>query len=165
VCTAERSGIRQYLLPRRSTPVPTYSLSAAIPIARASASCPAAGAAVDGDAATRWTCGPQRGAEWFSADLGGPVERVSAVRYTMGEAYREFPRVLVVETSVDGDTWDPAWNGDVIAPTIEGNLFDPLMAPTTLSFPPRRARYVRLRQTGKDDVNWSLTELSILGGG
>jgi hypothetical protein len=39
------------------------------------------------------------------------------------------------------------------------------MAPTTLPFAPRRARYVRLRQTGKDAVNWSLPELTILAGG
>ena len=39
------------------------------------------------------------------------------------------------------------------------------MAPTTIPFPPRRARYVRLRQRGKDEVNWVLPELSVLSGG
>ena len=34
-----------------------------------------------------------------------------------------------------------------------------------LSRASRRARYVRLRQTGKDMVGWALPELSILAGG
>jgi hypothetical protein len=105
------------------------------------------------------------GREWFVADLGASIAGVSAVRYAMGEWYREFPRMLVVETSIDGHTWDPAWHGDVIAPIIEGSLLDPLTAPATVPFAPRGARYVRLRQTGKDVVNWALPELSILAGG
>ncbi len=67
----------------------------------------------------------------------------------MGESYRDFPRVLVVETSLDGQAWEAAWDGDVIAPTIEGSLAEPLLAPATIPFSPRRARYVRLRQTGR----------------
>ena len=87
-------------------------------------------------------------------------------RYTLGKSYLDFPRVLVVETSVDGQAWQPAWDGDVIAPTIEGSLADPLRAPATIPFAPRRARYVRLRQTGKDrQVMWALPELAILAGG
>ena len=62
------------------------------------------------------------GDEWFQADLGAAADRVSAVRYSLGESYRDFPRALVVETSVDGQAWEPAWDGDVIAPTIEGSL-------------------------------------------
>jgi len=144
---------------------PVYAIVAPRPIVRASASCPSAESAIDGDPGTRWVCGPQRGSEWFVADLGAPVAGVGAVRYTMGESYRDFPRDLVIETSVDGEGWEPAWNGDVIAPTIEGSLLDPLMAPTTVRFAPRRARFVRLRQTGKDEVNWALPELSVLASG
>ena len=163
---AERRGTRQYKLPHQSAPVPQYALAAPLRIAAVSASCPSPASAIDGNPATSWVCGPQGGSEWLIADLGEPAERVSAVRYTMGEAYREFPRRLVIETSVDGTIWEPAWNGDLIAPTIEGSLIDPLMAPATLPFTARRARFVRLRQTGKDDeVNWVLPELAILAGG
>ena len=91
---------------------------------------------------------------------------MAAIRYTMGESYREFPRVLVVETSVDGETWEPAWDGNVVAATIECALIDPLRAPATVPFARRPARYVRLRQTGADrDVVWALPELEILAGG
>jgi hypothetical protein len=165
MCVAERQGVRQYRLPRLSPPLPAVADGPVLRIAQATASCTSAAAAIDGDSSTRWVCGPQSGAEWFMADLGVVTDRVGAVRYTMGESYREFPRVLVVETSVDGETWEPAWNGDVIAPTIEGSLRDPLAAPVTLPFAPRRARYVRLRQTGKDDVNWALPELAVLASG
>jgi hypothetical protein len=67
---------------------------------------------------------------------------------------------------VDGSTWQPAWDRDVIAATIEGTLLDPRTAPTTVPFTPRPARYVRLRQTGQDnDTVWALPELEILTGG
>jgi hypothetical protein len=164
VCTADRAGTRQYRLPRRPSPRLAPVHAEAVHISQVTASCPSAGAAVDGDPNSRWVCGPQSGGEWFMVDLGVPMERVSAVRYAMGESYREFPRVLVAETSVDGESWEPGWNGDVIAPAIEGGLRDPRMASTTLPFAPRRARFVRLRQTGKDDENWALPELAVLAG-
>jgi hypothetical protein len=163
---AEGNGARQYRLPRRTGPAQSYSLTAAVRIARATASCPMPEAAIDGNITTLWVCSPQSGKEWFIADLGTVSDRVSAIRYTMGEWYRQFPRVLVVETSLDGQMWEPAWNRDVIAATIEGALLDPRAAPTTVPFAPRPARYVRLRQTGQDhDVAWTMPELEILAGG
>jgi hypothetical protein len=162
VCIADRQGTREYRLPRRTARAMDSAIAATRRIVAADASCPLAGAAIDGNPATTWVCGPQRGREWFVADLGEVVDRVSAIRYTMGESYRGFPRILAVETSIDGGRWEPAWDGDVIAPTIEGSLLDPLMAPVTVPFAPRRARYVRLRQTGKDEVNWVLPELAVL---
>jgi len=166
VCVAQQKGTRQYRLPRRSIPGRSYAIGAPLRIAAATASCPSPEAALDGNLSTRWLCGPQSGQEWFVADLGVAADRVAAIRYTMGESYREFPRVLVIDTSVDGRTWEPAWDRDVIAPMLEGTLRDPLTAPTTVAFAPRRARYVRLRQTGKDnDIVWALPELAILSGG
>lgn len=162
---AEGNGARQYRLPRRAGPAHSPTISAAVRIARATASCTGPEAAIDGNLATRWICGPQSGKEWFIADLGAVSDRVSGIRYTMGESYREFPRVLVVETSLDGQTWEPAWDRDVIAPTIEGALLDPRTAPTTVPFAPRPARYVRLRQTREDDLVWAMPELEILTGG
>jgi hypothetical protein len=166
VLEVERRGIRQYRLPRQPRPATPHATGPPLRLARATASCPRPEAAFDGNLETSWICGPQRGAEWFTADLGAATADVSAVRYTMGQSYRHFPRELVVETSLDGDRWEPAWNGEVIAATLDGALLDPLLAPTTVPFTPRRARYVRLRQTGMDDeVNWVLPELAILTGG
>jgi hypothetical protein len=159
---ADQQGVREYRLPRQPGHVASFITAAPVHVAGATASCASAGAAIDGNLATSWFCGPQRGSEWFVADLGAVVDDVSAVRYTMGESYREFPRELVVETSIDGETWEPASHGDVIAAAIEGSLLDPLTAPTTVAFGPRRARFVRLRQTGKDEVNWVLPELAVL---
>jgi hypothetical protein len=166
VVVAEGNGARQYRLPRRPAPAHAYAITAAVRIARATASCPSPEAALDGTPATRWVCGPQSGKEWFVADLGTVSDGVSAIRYTMGESYREFPRVLAVETSLDGQVWQPAWDGHVIAAMIAGALLDPRAAPTTVPFAPRPARYVRLRQTGQDnDVVWAMPELEILTGG
>jgi hypothetical protein len=162
----DRRGVLQYRLPRQPRPAAAHVLAAPVRITGATASC--AGTewrALDANLETRWVCGPQRGAEWFVVDLGAASDRVSAVRYVLGNYYREFPRMLAVETSLDGDAWEPAWSGDVIAATIEGSLADPLTAPATVWFAPRRARYVRLRQTGRDDdTYWSLAELAVLAG-
>jgi len=166
VCIGDRHGILQYRLPRQ-TAARAHATAGPLRIASVTGSCgESAAAAIDGRLDTRWACGPQRGVEWFQADLGAPADNVAAVRYTMGESYRDFPRVLVVETSLDGQAWEAAWDGDVIAPTIEGTLAEPLLASATIPFSPRRARYVRLRQTGADDqVVWALPELAILSGG
>ena len=163
VCIGDRNGILQYRLPRQPPALRVHAMAAPVRIAGVTASCPGdVMAAIDGRLDTRWVCGPQAGDEWFQADLGAPADHVSAVRYTLGKSYFDFPRVLAIETSVDGQEWQPAWDGDVIAPTIEGSLADPLQAPATIPFAPRRARYVRLRQTGKDsDVNWALAELAV----
>jgi hypothetical protein len=162
----DRAGVLQYRLPRLPRPAAVHAAAAPVPIVTASGSCAGTESkALDGNLDTRWVCGPQRGQEWFVADLGMPSDNVTAVRYMLGQHYREFPRVLVVDTSLDGVTWDAAWNGDVIAATIEGSLEEPLTAPATVWFPPRRARYIRLRQTGRDEeIHWSLPELAVLAG-
>jgi hypothetical protein len=168
VCVGDRNGILQYRLPRQAARAKAPAIGAPRRIVSVTSSCPGgpAAAAIDGRLDTSWVCGPQAGAEWFQADLGTAAGDVAAVRYVLGQWYRNFPRTLVIETSVDGQVWDAAWNGDVIAPTIEGSLIDPLNAPVTVPFSPRPARFIRLRQTGKDaQVNWALPELEILAGG
>jgi hypothetical protein len=85
---AEGNGARQYRLPRRAGPARSYAITASVRIARATASCTMPEAAIDGNSASRWVCGPQSGREWFMADLGAVLDRVSAVRYTMGDSYQ-----------------------------------------------------------------------------
>jgi hypothetical protein len=161
----DRDGLRQYRLPRRDTRSPEIAGARRLPIATATSPCAphTARLAVDGRLDTRWVCGPQTGHEAFVIDLGGPKDDVGAVRYALGEFFADFPRVLAIDTSLDGDAWMPARTaGDVIAETIEGALADPLRATAVLRFTPRPARYVRLRQEGKDDqVNWSLAEVEV----
>jgi hypothetical protein len=165
VCIAERQGTREYRLPRTARRPLEHAVAARVNIVAVSGTCPSAADAIDGKLTTGWSCGPQRGGESLVADLGAVVDDVSAIRYTMGASYREFPRALTVETSIDNRTWEPARAGDVIAATVEGALLDPLTAPVTIAFPTRRARYVRLTQTGKDDLNWVVPELTVLAGG
>jgi hypothetical protein len=137
----------------------------ALAVAGVSSSCAGATAPVvlDGDPSTRWVCGPQRGREAFEADLGSAAD-VGGVRFLTGEHPSDFPRSLTIETSLDGAAWEAARSGDVIAATIEGALADPRQGATVLTFPARRARFVRLRQTGADDqANWAIAELEIRG--
>ncbi len=167
---AERDGVLEYRMTRRLAPadVPEgvpVSGETRLRIAGVTSSCLSVSAsrAIDSDLDTRWVCGPQSGRESFEADLDALVE-VTSVRYALGRYIGDFPRDLVIETSVDGETWEPARSGDVVAATIEGHLADPLVGTTTLRFPARVARHVRLRQVGQDDrANWSIGELEIWG--
>jgi hypothetical protein len=156
----------EYRLPRRPRPAGVSAQAETrLRIARVTSSCLSVSAslAIDHNLDTRWVCGPQSGHESFEADLGAPFE-VTSVRYALGRYIGDFPRDLVIETSVDGETWEPAWSGDVVAPSIEGHLADPLVGTTTLRFASRTARQVRLRQVGHDDrANWSIAELEMWG--
>ena len=167
VCIGDRNGILQYRLPRQTPARHGTRVRRRCGLRAPPPRVPPAPQRPSTAGSTRaGHVGRRTATEWFQADLGAPADRVAAVRYTLGESYRDFPRALVVETSLDGQAWEPAWDGDVIAPTIEGSLVDPLRAPATIPFAPRRARYVRLRQTGKDSqVTWALPELAILGRG
>jgi hypothetical protein len=164
VRVAERDGVLEYRLPRGAPPETDDSRMTRLPIASAMSTClsDATPLAFDGDLDTRWMCGPQSGHETFVVDLGHPVDDVALVRYALGRYFKDFPRELIIDTSVDGETWEPGRAGDVVEATIEGAMAEPLRVPATLRFAPRRARYVRLRQVGHDDaVDWSLAELEI----
>ena len=116
----------------------------------------------DGDPATWWDCAaPQKGGEQFEVDLGRPTQ-VAAVVTALGVNVANFPRQLVVETSVDGAEWAPAWDAHVVVATILAGQRDPKNPRIIVAFEPREARYVRLRQTlNHDQFFWSVSELEI----
>jgi hypothetical protein len=120
-------------------------------------------AMTDGDRRTHWQCGPQTADQSVTADLGR-ARSVSAVVPALGAYSTNAPRELIVELSQDGSAWEQVWRGAVTAPAIAAGLADPLRIPLTVAFEPHTARYVRLRQVGRDSAwYWSIAELSILG--
>jgi hypothetical protein len=122
------------------------------------------GLMTDGDRVTRWhTGGPQAPTNEIAIDLG--VERhVVGVELDIGGYVADFPRILSIDVSRDGMTWDSRWSGDTALLALSAALERPLDIP--LRFPLERgpARYVRLRQTGTEDVfYWSIAELRVYG--
>ena len=82
-----------------------------------------------------------------------------------GSLGMEFPRRLRVATSRDGRRWDLVWRGPTEIHVLRGALRDP-RAPLAISFASEPARYVRLRQTGRDAVfAWSVTEVDVHAAG
>jgi hypothetical protein len=122
------------------------------------------GRMTDGDLITRWhTGGPQGPTNEITVDLGAP-HQVCGVEQEIGGYVADFPRMLTVETSVDGVSWSPAWSGDGAIVALTAALEQPLAIPLRFPFDARLARYVRLRQTGSDHIYyWSIAELRIYG--
>jgi hypothetical protein len=118
---------------------------------------------IDGDLLSRWdTAGPQDPTSAVTIDLGAP-KLVEGVETLIGGYLADFPRALTIEVSVDGTTWEVAWQGQPALMTYISALETPLTVP--LRFPlNRHARLIRLRQTDADPIfYWSIAELHVYG--
>lgn len=100
----------------------------------------------------------------MTADLGRVVT-VGQVVSAVGAFWNDLPGGLLIETSIDGATWDEAWKGGVAAEAFEALVTDARLGRVVLSFAPRQARHVRLQLTSDDaERSWSVTELEIWSG-
>jgi hypothetical protein len=165
VIAARSERFTRYLVPRG--PVGLRQIRThgeRLPVHQADASCWGARAPLmlDGLESTRWDCGaPQNGEEEVLVDLGRPAT-IGAVVNGLGPDASNFPRHLIVETSLDKTVWAPAWEGDTVGLTFSAAFADPRSARIVIPLAPRQARFVRLRQTAKDPVYyWSIAELEI----
>jgi hypothetical protein len=120
--------------------------------------------ATDGDIGTRWVCGVQAADQQITFDLGR-VAPVGSVVHALGALGADFPRQLTVETSTDGASWEPAWEGSPAAGVLVAAMEAPRLTRLVLPFTPRPAQYVRLRQTGRHERNyWSISEFEAWSG-
>ena len=132
-------------------------------VARVTASCSQdiAHMLIDGRLDIAWDCGPQLTDEQLLMDLGRTAV-VGAVRQVGGQRPSDHPRDLVIETSVDGATWQPAWAGGVAGRVFQVAVAHPTNVAIVLPFEARPARYVRLRQVGRDSRSvWAVSEVEI----
>ena len=107
--------------------------------------------ALDGKNDTRYSSGaPQHPGQWYQIEL--PAETlIAGVTMDCGNA-SDYPRGYKVETSLDGSQW--------VAAVASGRGTGTL---TQISFPPVKARFVRITQTaGAKDRPWSIAELQVL---
>ena len=90
---------------------------------------------------------------------------VGAVVFALGSYHANFPRRLVVETSLDGGVWEAGWDGEVLEHVVRAAFARPDRMDVVVAFEARRARFVRLRQVGRDaEYQWSIAELGVRPG-
>jgi hypothetical protein len=80
---------------------------------------------------------------FVTVDLGG-TDVVRALTVNLRWRYAEIGPRMLVETSMNGASWHPAWEGFVGEAALSGALLDQQLVPMTLYLPDTRARYLRL---------------------
>ena len=134
-----------------------------IDVTNAAASCSSSEVrfAIDADVDSLWICGIQDAEHHLTIDVG-TAQDVGAVVYALGSAGAAFPRHLVIETSPDAARWDAAWDGTVAAMVLSAAMHEPRETRVMIPFTSRAARYVRLRQTGRDErTYWAVAEFEV----
>jgi hypothetical protein len=139
---------------------PESRLGDRLPIVAAWASRWDASGMIDGRLDTNWNDLPQVPNQWVAVDLGA-VRIVGGVSHALDGIPRYFPRELVIEVSRDGVSWEEAWKGPTLARAFRAAILQPLVCEMRFSFPPREARYVRLRQMARSPEVWLIAELQI----
>jgi mono/diheme cytochrome c family protein len=107
--------------------------------------------AIDGSLATRYDSGvSQAPGQWFQIEL--PQETLLAgLELNAASSTEDYPRGYKVQLSDDGQSWGP--------PVASGKGDRPL---TDIHFPPAKAKFVRITQTGSvDGLFWSIHELRL----
>jgi hypothetical protein len=131
-----------------------------LPVARALAFRHDAGTIVDGRVETEWGDDPQRPGQWVAVDLGA-VRQVGGVTHALGEYARDFPRLLAIDVSIDGDHWDQVWKGPAAGLAFLAAARRPREAAMHFALPPRSARFVRLRQLARHKNLWRVAEVKV----
>jgi hypothetical protein len=118
----------------------------------------------DGNPETVWSTPTfQRGDEEIVIELQAPG-RVSGLTLSTGAPLEGYPRSLAIATSIDGNAWEDVWMGGTAGATVEGILRDPRAAESRINFAAKRARFIRIRQQGRQPAyGWFIAELKVYG--
>lgn len=117
---------------------------------------------VDGDLSTAWVSPrPQTGDEVFVADAGQSIEMVGVV-LSLSNHVAQFPRTVGIDVSADMKLWTEVGHEDTAAMTVAAAIDRPAEINVELRFRPTRARFIRVRQTGRSPYSWAVAELRIL---
>jgi len=111
-------------------------------------------AAFDGDPQTRYTTSASMvPGMWVQVELPGKT-RLGGVTLDARGSNGDYPRGYTVQVSDDGKTW-----GKPLAKGDGGNAL------LEITFPPVDAKFLRVTQTGKHRLYWSIHEMRIMGKG
>jgi hypothetical protein len=160
---ASDQSVLVYLLPKREAPAPPQPAGQRLKpqVLRSECSTELLSKAIDGDESTLWQCAlwDERGA--LQVDLGD-VQTVGSIVNNLGYYSWVYPGALDAETSIDGTTWSRAWSGSVRELSILAAMADPKHLRIVLAFPPRQARFIRLRaMPGSPEIAWAIAELEV----
>jgi len=116
----------------------------------------------DNDYRTAWESRvAQTGSETITLTLAG-ARSISGVRLSLGPHVVSYPRGIAIDVSEDGEHFTQVAAADGAVAALEAALQDPARVDMMIWFEPRRARHVRIRQTGQSLRQWSLAELRVL---
>ena len=120
--------------------------------------------AFDEDSETRWSTGrPQSGDEWLTMTFDHP-RSIARVRLELtGRSWGDYPRVLRIESSTDGQDFDRVLFEDATLPAVIASIPELQgSAAIDLALPLTRSRAIRLSQRGSaDSWFWSIDELTL----
>jgi len=117
--------------------------------------------ALDGVLTTRWSLGPQRQIAEATIELER-LAHVGQVVIDQGGFVADFPKRLEVDASADGATWENAWTGNTSLYAYYGAIRHPREVPLVLTLNRDSVRFIRLRQVGFGEHDWSIAELHVL---
>lgn len=160
----EAPGWTRYELAARALPPAPPPTGPRLTVAHAEANVNPAdvNAILDGDLRTRWHSPFQNGGETVTIDLGAP-EDVSSIVMCFGTYTSQYPRMLLVESSIDGRIWTPVWSGRTALAAYDAAVRDPHEVPISIPVG-RRTRLLRLRQTAHEQTHgWTIVELRVFG--
>jgi hypothetical protein len=116
----------------------------------------------DHDLQTAWASGSaQTGAEVITLTLE-QSRMIAGVRIDSGPHATAFARTIAIDTSADGRQWDTVVTADGAALAMEAALRDSRRMSVVLTFAPRAATRVRIRQLGQATDEWVVAELRVL---
>ncbi|MEM1441722.1 MAG: discoidin domain-containing protein, partial [Verrucomicrobiota bacterium] len=107
--------------------------------------------AIDGNLATRYTTGQSmQPGMWLQVELPEPIEVAGLILDAAGSR-NDYPRGCEVHISTDGETWsEPIRKKEEQAPRI------------MVDIPEQPAKFIRITQTGKHRLYWSIHDLQVL---
>jgi len=118
--------------------------------------------ATDGDLSTRWFSGAQDMGQQLVLDLGTP-QPLGGLVMQLGRYRSDFPRLLGIELSTDGQSWELLRGGPTDVEALRASFQNPETMPLAFDLEGQTARYLRLRQmANEDDFYWSVAEVEVV---
>ena len=118
--------------------------------------------ATDRDSSTRWFSGAQDMGQQLVLDLGAP-RPLGGLIMRLGRYRSDFPRLLGIELSTDGQSWELVRGGPTDVEALRASFQDPETMPLVFDLGGETARYLRLRQMASEqEFYWSVAEVEVV---